>query len=105
MNSGYEIVYLPTARQDIFDLMLYIANKLHAPDAALRIVDEMDTSIGRLSEFPYAFPVCRLVRPLGTEYRMLPVENYNVFYTVLEQEKRVEIHRILYAKMDVIKRL
>ena len=105
MSKPYEINYLPTARQDMFDLMLYIADALHAPDSALRIVDAMDTSIERLATFPYAFPVYRLIRPLATEYRMLPVENYNVFYTVLEKEKRVEIHRILYAKMDVTKKL
>lgn len=105
MKKPYEISYLPIARKDIFDLMLYIADQLHAPDSALRIVDAIDNAVERLATFPYAYPVYRLIRPLATEYRLLPVENYNVFYTVLEDHKIVEIHRVLYAKMDVIKKL
>lgn len=105
MNKQYELQYLPTARKDIYDLTLYIANQLHAPESALRIVDAMEASIERLSEFPYAFPVYRTIKPLATEYRMLPVEGYNVFYTVLEEDKVVEIHRVLYAKRDLTKQL
>ena len=105
MKKPYEISYLPVARKDTFDLMLYIANQLHAPESALRIVDAIDESVERLATFPYAYPVYRLVQPLATEYRLLPVDNYNVFYTVLEESKTVEIHRVLYAKMDVIKKL
>lgn len=105
MKKPYEITYLPTARKDVFDLMLYIADQLHAPDSALRIVDAIDESVERLATFPYAYPTYRTIKPLATEYRMLPVENYNVFYTVLEDEKAVEIHRVLYAKMDVTKKM
>ncbi|MDD4074559.1 MAG: type II toxin-antitoxin system RelE/ParE family toxin [Eubacteriales bacterium] len=105
MKKSYEISYLPIARKDIFDLMLYIADQLHAPDSALRIVDAVDNAVKQLATFPYSYPVYRLIRPLATEYRLLPVENYNVFYTVSEDCKIVEIHRALYAKMDVIKKL
>ena len=38
-------------------------------------------------------------RQIETEYRALPVKNYLVFYVVKEDE--VEIHRIVYAKMDL----
>lgn len=105
MNKQYELQYLPSARKDIFDLTLYIANQLHAPESALRIADALETSIAHLIEFPYAFPVYRTIKPLATEYRMLPVEGYNVFYTVLEEQSIVEIHRVLYAKRDLIKQL
>lgn len=105
MKKPYEITYLPVARADLFDLVLYIAEHLHAPESALRIADAIDESVERLATFPYAYPVYRLIRPLATEYRLLPVENFTVFYTVLEEAKTVEIHRILYAKMDLIKKL
>lgn len=105
MNKTYEISYLSVARKDIFDIMLYIADQLHAPESALRIVDAIDGAVEQLATFPYAYPVYRLIRPLLTEYRMIPVENYNVFYTILENKKIVEIHRVLYAKMDITKKL
>ena len=37
----------------------------------------------------------------AAEYRMLPVKNYLVFYVVTEHD--VEIHRIVYSKMDITK--
>ena len=40
------------------------------------------------------------MEPLESEYRMLPVKNYIVFYVVTEHE--VEIHRIIYAKMNIV---
>ena len=105
MNKPYRLLYLPAARKDIYDLMLYIANQLHAPASALRILAAMETAIQRRGEFPYAFPVYRTMKPLATEYRMLPVEGYNVFYTVLEKERVVEIHRVVYAKRNLTKQL
>ena len=101
----YEIAYLPIARQDVAEIVLYIADQLKAPTAAMDLLDALDYSISLLHEFPYAHGAFRPVRPLGAEYRLLPVRNYAVFYVVREQEKLVEIHRVLYARMDLIPRL
>ena len=67
------------------------------------LLDAFDHSISLLSEFPYAHKIYRPLRALEEEYRMLPVKNYAVFYTVREQEKVVEIHRVIYARMDLTK--
>ena len=97
----YEIVYLPIAKQDIIDIILYISDQLNAPKAAMDLLDAFDHSISLLSEFPYAHKIYRPLRALEVEYRMLPVKNYAVVYTVREQEKVVEIHRVIYARMDL----
>jgi len=99
----YEITYLPVARQDIENIILYISDQLKAPKAAIDLVDEFERSISLLREFPYAHKLYRPVRTLEEEYRMLPVKNYAVFYVVREQEKIVEIHRVIYARMDLTK--
>ncbi|MFZ5596168.1 MAG: type II toxin-antitoxin system RelE/ParE family toxin [Bacillota bacterium] len=99
----YEIIYLPAARQDITDIILYISDRLKAPKAAMALLDALDHSISLLSDFPYAHKLYRPVRSLQNDYRMLPVENYAVFYVVQEQKKIVEIHRVIYAKMDLMK--
>ncbi|MDR0840147.1 MAG: type II toxin-antitoxin system RelE/ParE family toxin [Christensenellaceae bacterium] len=104
-EQHYALRYLPAAREDLYGLMLYIADVLHAPKSALLIAEKLEEAIARLEEFPYAFPAYRLVKPLKTEYRMLPVENYHIFYTVIEPKKLVEVHRILYAKMDLTQEL
>lgn len=95
----YKLKYLPLAQKDLKDIISYIADKLKIPKVAMDLVDTFDNSICRLRQFPYSCKVYQSIRPLETEYRMLPVKNYLVFYVVTESD--VEIHRIVYAKMDI----
>lgn len=95
----HRLKYLPLAQKDLRNIISYIADTLKAPKAAVDLVDALDNSISRLQQFPYSCKVYKPIEPLETEYRMLPVKNCLVFYIVSEQE--VEIHRIVYAKMDI----
>ena len=97
----YRIRYLPIAQKDLQDIILYALDNLKSPKAAMDFIDALDKSILRLKEYPYS---CKLYQPqelLDSEYRFLPVKNYLVFYVVTENT--VEIHRIVYAKMDLEK--
>lgn len=95
----HRLKYLPLAKRDLENIISYIVDTLKAPKAAMDLVDALDNSIFRLQQFPYACMVYQPIEPLEAEYRVLPIENYLVFYVVTEQE--VEIHRIVYAKMDI----
>lgn len=97
----YEIIYLPIAKQDITDIVLYVSDYLKAPQAAMDLLDAFDYSISLLVEFPYAHTLFHPLRPLEAEYRMVPVKNYAVFYLIREQQRIIEIHRIIYAQMDL----
>jgi toxin ParE1/3/4 len=101
----YKLSYLPVANRDITDAVNYIAETLIAPKAALDLLDALDTSISRLKDFPYSCRVYQPVKPLEREYRIMTVINYVVLYTVNEQEKLVEIYRVIYAKRDLDKQL
>ncbi len=94
----YELKYLPIALKDLHEIINYIANILKAPHAAMGLLDEFDKSLSRLQEFPYSNKIYLPVEELETEYRMLPVKNYLVFYVVTETT--VEIHRFVNGKMD-----
>lgn len=101
MGIMYKLKYLPLARKYLWDITSYIADNLKAPKAAMDFIDTLDNSISRLQQFPYS---CKLYQPqesIKTEYRLLPVKNYLVFYVVIENE--VEIHRIIYSKMNLEK--
>lgn len=97
----YEIKYLPLAKKDLTDITTYIAEHLKAPKAAVDLLNELDKSISRLKQYPYSCKVYQPIKGLENEYRLLPVKNYAVFYVVKEQV--VEIHRVVYAKMDLTK--
>jgi len=95
----YKIKYLPIAQKDLRDITVYILDNLKSPKAAMDFIDTLDKSILRLKQYPYS---CKLYQPqelLETEYRFLPVKNYLVFFVVIENI--VEIHRIIYAKMNL----
>ena len=99
----YELDFLPLAKRDINDIILYIADTLDAPQAALDLLDALEASVENLKEFPYMCRLYDIGLPLELEYRALPVKNYLVFYVVLEDKKTVEIHRVIYAKRDMTK--
>ena len=80
---------------------MYIIDNLKSPKAAMDFINTLDKSILRLKQYPYS---CKLYQPqesLEIEYRFLPVKNYLVFFVVTENI--VEIHRIVYAKMNLEK--
>jgi toxin ParE1/3/4 len=97
----HKLKYLPLALKDLRDITDYIAETLKAPKAAMDLLDALDESISRLEQFPYSCKVYQPIKDLESEYRLLPVKNYAVFYIVKEQV--VEIHRVIYAKMDLTK--
>lgn len=73
-----------------------ISNELAAPDAANGLLDKFDEAIARLELFPFSGPVARNMNGLKDEYRSLVVDNYIVFYVVLDDI--VEIRRVLHGK-------
>ncbi|HHV73886.1 MAG TPA: type II toxin-antitoxin system RelE/ParE family toxin [Thermoanaerobacterium sp.] len=97
----HDIRYLPLASRDLSNIVSYVADELKAPNAAMDLINELDTSISRLAQFPYSCRVYQPEKSLKNEYRILPVKNNLVFYVV--KEDVVEIHRVIYAKMNLTK--
>ena len=92
----YKIVYLPTARRQLEDAVMYIAVGLGSPDAAVSLIDEVDGAVQKLRDMLYRFPLYHTLYALKQEIRFFPVKNYNVFYVIDEDTKTVEIRRILH---------
>ena len=101
----YNVEYLPLARQDMVEIVTYIARELHNPAAAERITEQLIQAGDGLRDFPYAQPAYTPLRPLKHEYRKLLVENYMMLYWVTETEKRVTIARVVYARRNYAKLL
>lgn len=93
----YKVVYLPTAKRQLEDAVMYIANELCAPEAAAHLADEVDAAVQQLKEMPYRFPIYHTLYAMKHEIRFFPVKNYNVFYVIDEYTKTVEIWRVLHC--------
>ena len=78
------IIYLPTARKQLEDIVDYIAVELAAPDAALDFIEEVGKATKSLAEMPYRHPIYHTSFALLEEVRWISVKNYNVFYKIFE---------------------
>jgi toxin ParE1/3/4 len=97
----FELKYLPLALKDLREITDYITDTLKAPNAAMDLLSALDDSISMLQQFPYSYRIYQPIKDLESEYRLLPVKNYVVFFAVKQQV--VEIHRVVYGKMDLTK--
>ena len=92
----YKVVYLPTARRQLEEAVMYIAVELCAPEAAMALADEVDEAAQKLKEMPYRFPIYHTLYAMKREIRFFTVKNYNIHYVIDEDTKTVEIWRVLH---------
>lgn len=94
----HKIVYLPLANDDIIEAVDYIADRLDAPQAAADLLNELDATVQRIADFPYAHELYRTTRPMRDEIRKVSVKGYVLYYAVFEDT--VEIRRFLHGRRD-----
>lgn len=98
--TNYHIHITLTAEKDMVHAANYIEFVLKNPQAADHLLDEAERQIKTLSQFPMKHPTVDDKILCSWGVRFMTVENYLAFYTILEEEKQVNIVRFLYAKSD-----
>ena len=96
----YALKFYPKAKQDLVDIYDYISRELGNPDAAQKLLDAFEKGLVQAREIPISCPKIVNVPVKNKEIRKLIVENYIIFYLANEQEKQIEVVRILYGMMD-----
>lgn len=97
----YEVNTTKQADADLRRIYEYITFELLSPDNAEGQLDRLEKHIIGLEEFPEKF------RPYEKEpwrsrgLRVMPVDNYLVFYIPDKDEGIVTVIRVMYAGMDV----
>lgn len=90
----YEIRYLPSAQEDLFEILDYI--KVDNPNAAIEFIKQIESEISKLASFPRMGVIPNDSQLQTSGYRMLVIDNYLVFYVVLNNV--VEIRRVIHGK-------
>ena len=106
----YQIEYLPSALRDLTEIADYIGVKLNNPEAADRLSENLVSTVEKLGEMPYRYPVyfplaAFSVKPLKFEYRKMVVKNYLVFYWVNEEKHLLTIARMIYGGRNIVQLL
>lgn len=97
-NKKYRLRYLPLFQQDLTETVSYITNVLKNPDAALRLVDDVETAILERLNHPTSFEPYHSARQRPYPYYRIYVKNYVVYYVVIDDV--MEVRRFLYGARD-----
>ena len=95
--------YLPLFWDDLNSAVWYIANVLHSPAAAERLLDKVEEEILAHLENPTMALVYKGAKQRPQPYYWFAIGNYMVFYVV--GEDYMEVRRFLYGARDLTKML
>lgn len=97
----YHVLYSKAAKEDIKDIYEYIAYDLLAPATAASQIKRIIELIKSLSEMPMRFQRYAEEPWYSLGLRVVPVNNYLVFYLPDEMKHIVKIIRVMYSGRDI----
>ena len=100
----YQIFYTDSAKQDLKNIYRYICDSLVEPEIAEKLTDKIMKSIRSLDEMPQRYRLFDEEPWRSRGLRILPVNNYLIFYLSDEERTVVTILRIIYGG-DISKQL
>ena len=91
------------ADEDMRSIFEYIAFELHSMINAIKQLDRLEKAINSLSEMPHRFSRYANEPWNSRGLRMMPVDNYCVFYIPYDERSSVEIIRVMYGGRTIDK--
>ncbi|HET6248379.1 MAG TPA: type II toxin-antitoxin system RelE/ParE family toxin [Tepidisphaeraceae bacterium] len=95
MPDAYQIRITPRASSDLECIFDYI--RLHSPDGAASMIQQLMDSIDTLNIFPHRYNVPRTGYVRGRQIRSMPVPPYLVRYRIDERRKAIHILRVRHG--------
>jgi toxin ParE1/3/4 len=97
----YRIDITDQADSDLRSIYEYIALELQAPENAQNQLNRLENEIMTLEEMPERFRLYEKEPWRSRGLRIMPVDNYCVFYIPNKEEAVVVIFRIIYSGRDI----
>ncbi|MCL2163767.1 MAG: type II toxin-antitoxin system RelE/ParE family toxin [Oscillospiraceae bacterium] len=96
----YQVNTTETAERDLLDTAIYIAQTLSNKAAANRLLDKVDTATKSLSQNPMRQPLVKDEFLAAKGLRLLPINNYLLFYVVRDKTNCVNIIRFIHSRRE-----
>ena len=93
------------AKSDLQDIYEYIAFTLLSPENAKTQLKRLEKGTLSLDHLPKRFKLYQDVLWHDQELRVMPVDNFLVFYISYNQKQFIKILRIMYNGSDISKEL
>jgi toxin ParE1/3/4 len=97
----YEIKYLPLFEDDLADIIDYIVTTLKNKDAAGDLLDTIEKALLDRAQCPLSFEPFESAKKRAMDYYRIYVKNFTIFYVVFEEDRVMEVRRILYNRRDM----
>ena len=91
----YKIVYLEPSMSDVEEIRAYLSQ--YYPSTPEKFLTALKSGIENLCDNPYLYAEYSD----NPAYRKMTVQDYLVFYKVFEQDRIVEIHRVLFGMRSI----
>ena len=95
----YQLRYLPIFYEDMAEVVDYISNDLQNPAVALKLIDLTEQAVLKRLDNPVSFQPIRSKKNRKHPYYRINVNNYAVFYVVIDNV--MEVRRFLYSRRDI----
>ncbi len=105
MGNEYEVKVTRQALEQMREITHYISYDLMAPEAADNLLDDLKSSILKLSVLPKKHPLIEEEPWRSEGVRKIVVKNFLVYYWVDDEYNKVQITAVIYSKRDQIKQL
>ena len=102
---SYDVRLARDAVNDLETIFEHIAYVLQSPENALGQLDRLEQGIASLDDLPERFRVYEREPWTSRGLRMMPVDNYLVFYIPDAAAQTVTIIRVLYGGRDIERQL
>ena len=98
LGEEYTLEYLPLFDDELAEAVRYITQKLRNPDAANKLIDDVEQAITDRLFAPESFEPVPSAKDREHPYYRIAVGNYLVLYCVIG--KVMEVRRFVYAPSD-----
>lgn len=93
----YEVRVTPSALSQVSDAVSYVRDELDMPQAAARLLEELEGAVRGLAILPNMFHAVDAEPLLSTGVRRMNVRSYSVFYRVDEENASVDVLAVFYG--------
>lgn len=97
----YTVKLSTQASEDIKDIYEYIADVLCEKETALNILNLFEENILSLSEMPGRYRIYESEPWQSRGVHVMSVKKYLIFYVINEEEKTVNVFRVIYGSRDI----
>lgn len=98
---SYEVRLTPEAKADLRGIFEYIAYNLQSVQNAVGQLDRLEQGIKSLDQMPERFRIYEKEPWRSRNLRIMPIDNYIVFYIPNHEKNIVTVIRVIYGGRDI----